>query len=247
MFAVARTLSLAVAFALIASPALATPLGLNPGDVVEQLEWASVAGGSFTTGSPGAANVSGDIQSVTIQPAVTSLLSGVTFTLDLDLASHFAIPIGGSFVAAGANFVGSSSVTPDFTISDNTGIILQGNLTTSLILANPSLNLLDANPTFVGGANIIITGGDSNLVAALGGVSATGEIQLTGGIYGFSPTLASLLGDLNAFNENFTFSGDGIIVPDSSSPFAPEPSTALLLAGGMLGLVGVSRRARRRS
>ena len=242
-----RSLRLMAALLLIAAPGAAAPLGLEVGDVIEQLEWANDnTGGTFTTGTPGTADIDGNIESITINPSITSLLSDVTFTLDLDLDGQAAFPLGGNVVATAANFVGSSSVTPDFTISDTSGILLQGNLTTTLTLEG-TVNLADiVNPSFLGDANIVITGGDADLVTALGGLGGTGVIEISGGIFNFSPGLDVLLDDLNAFNSNFTFSGSGIITPDSTSPFVPEPSTALLVAGGLLGLLGISRRAQRR-
>lgn len=244
MFAV-RSLCLMAGLLLIAGPGTAAPLGLDAGDIIEQLEWANDnSGGMYASGS---ADIDGNIESVTINPSLTNLLSDVTFTLDLDLTGQAAFPIGGSVVATSANFVGAASVTPDFSISDTSGIILQGNLTTPLTLEG-TVNLANiVNPSFLGDANIVITGGDTNLVTALGGLGGTGVIEISGGIFNFSPGLDVLLGDLNAFNSNFTFSGSGIITPDSTSPFVPEPSTALLVAGGLLGLLGVSRRAQRRS
>lgn len=242
-----RTLCLCAVALLVAAPALAAPLGLNPGDEVTQLEWSNDnTGGLYTTGSPGTVAIDGDIQSVTIAPATTTGLSGVSFSLDLDLFSQSVIPLGGSNVLAVANFVGSSSITPDFAISDNTGVILFGNLTTQFVMSG-FLNLAAiVNPTFDGAANIIITGGNPNLVDSLGGLGGTGKLTISGGISNFSPSLGALLADTNAFNSNFSFSGTGIITPDATAPFVPEPSTALLLGGGMLGLLGVSRRARSR-
>jgi len=243
MFAV-RSLRLMAALLLIAGPGAAAPLGLEVGDVIEQLEWSNDnSGGVFSSGS---ADIDGVIESVTINPSVTSLLSDVTFTLDLDLSSQAVFPLFGNFVNATSTFVGSSSITPDFTVSDNSGIILQGNLSTSLLLSGIVDVANPGNPSFIGDANIVITGGDPNLVAALGGLNGTGVLEISGGLTNFSPGLGVLLDDLNAFNSNFTFSGDGIITPDATSPFVPEPSTALLVAGGLLGLLGVSRRAQRR-
>jgi len=242
-----RSLRLSAALLLVAGPVAAAPLGLNPGDIVEQLEWSNTnAGGVFTPGTPGTAAIDGTIESVTINPSITSLLSDVTFSLDLDLSSQSAVSLGGTLLATSADFVGSSTIAPDFTISDTSGIILQGNLTTPLTLEGVVDLANIVNPSFIGDANIVITGGETNLVTALGGLGGTGVIEISGGIFNFSPGLGTLLADLNAFDDSFTFSGSGIITPDSTSPFVPEPSTAMLLATGLLGLLGFSRRAQRR-
>jgi PEP-CTERM motif len=246
MFAV-RALGVLAAVSL-AVPALATPLNLNVGDVVTQIEWSSTNGGSYTQNNPslGTANVMGDLDSVTIAAGpTTNSLTGVTFQLDVDLLSQSVFPLGGPFFAANVIFGGSSAIQPDFTVSDNTGIILQGNLTGSLQLAGV-VNVLNPNAEILGFTSIVITGGDSNLVDALGGLGGTGVLNMTGAIQSFSPNLATLLADLNAFNSNFTFSGTGIITPDVNAPFVPEPSTALMLAGGLLALLAASRRAARR-
>lgn len=222
----------------------AAPLGLLPGDLIDQLEWSNDnSGGAFSTGSPGTIDVDGDIQSVTVNSVTTNTLGDVTFTIDFDLQSHGVFPLGGNQVAAIVNLVGSSAITPDFTVSDTSGVILEGNLAGVLSLAAFGVNVLNpGNPSLDGSVGIVITGGDTSLVAALGGLGGTGTLDFAGGIFNFAPGLSTILGDLNLASSNYTFSGSGIITPDNAAPFVPEPSTALLLGGGLIGLIGVSRR-----
>ena len=61
----------------------------------------------------------------------------------------------------------------------------------------------------------------------------------------FAPDVGTLLADNEIFNSDFAVSLSGTLVPLTAAPFVPEPSTALLLGGGLIALIGVSRRARR--
>jgi hypothetical protein len=82
-------------------------------------------------------------------------------------------------------------------------------------------------------------------VDALGGVGGQANLLLTASFSGFNPSLAALAFDGNIFNSNFNVSLSGTLIPISPSPFVPEPTTALLLAGGLLGLLAMGRRRRR--
>ena len=95
-----------------------------------------------------------------------------------------------------------------------------------------------------GVAKINITGGDLNLVNALGGLGGEAELLLTGSIFGFSPKLNALANDLNIFNSSFTVSLSGTLIPITPAPFTPEPGTALLLGAGLVGLLAMGRRRR---
>ena len=91
-----------------------------------------------------------------------------------------------------------------------------------------------------------ITGGDAALVDALGGAGlGQANILLTASVFGFTPDVGTLLADNEIFNSDFAVSLSGTLVPLTAAPFVPEPSTALLLGGGLIALIGVSRRARR--
>jgi hypothetical protein len=232
----------------VALPAGATPLGLNNGDLIQQLEWDSLQsvggdGGTFDTalGANGGAYLDGRINSVTVFPSITNLTPGVDFRLDADLSIDSSTFINANLLFVNVTFSGSAAVTPDFYL-DESGIILTGNLSSPMVIQG-IINLLDGSltPTLLTTVNVDITGGDPALVAAFGG---SGQLILTGGLFAFNPNLVTLGGDGNLFNSDFTFSGSGVIVPLSPSPF-PEPSAALLLGTGMLGLLALVRRTRR--
>ena len=143
-----------------------------------------------------------------------------------------------------AEFAGASAVDPDFFLTDSTGVILEGNFSSAFIVAGV-VNLANATltPTLLTSADITLTGGDTNLVNALGGMAT---LLLTGGLFDFSPDLGALGGDGDFFNSDFTFSGSGILTPVSAAPFVPQPSTGLLVGLGILGLAVRARRPGRR-
>jgi hypothetical protein len=240
-------IALAAALLLLAGAASATPLGLQAGDVVTNLEWDALKsvsgdGGSFDSGS-GVTAMDGRITSVSLQAGpTTNPLTGVNFTLDATLQSVSSTPLGGTLFLIVAEFGGVAG--DDITLSDGTGTILTAELDplaplqiggvfdTSNLTLTPSAN--------VDAANIMITGGDPALQAALGGMAT---LEITGTITDFAPSLATLLGDGNLFNSSFTYSGSGNITPTNPAPFVPEPGVVALLGAG-LAVGALARRGR---
>jgi hypothetical protein len=239
---------LLTAAVLIASPGHAIPLGLSIGDEVTSIEWdakqTNGEGATFTV--PDQMLIDGSVNSVNIAGPSTIVQSNVDFLAQLQYQSEAL-----NFVASPNIWVnvvlGSPGANPDVAIMENGVNILLGNFTSSVIVQG-NLNVLDTDAVLTGIGRITITGGDPNLVAALGG-SGVGQANLlmTFSAFDFDPLPAVLLAPDNVlFNSNFTLSLSGTLIPLSPEPFVPEPSTALLVAAGLIALVGVSRRARAR-
>jgi hypothetical protein len=130
-------------------------------------------------------------------------------------------------------------------VRENGNVILFGNFS-SLVSAVGSLNINNNQSEVVAIGRITVTGGDAALVNALGGAGVgQADILLAASIFNFDPDILSLLGDGTLFNSDFGVDLSGTLTPLNSAPFVPEPSTALLLGGGLIGLVAVTRRARR--
>ncbi|MGI9643988.1 MAG: PEP-CTERM sorting domain-containing protein, partial [Ilumatobacteraceae bacterium] len=187
----------------------------------------------------------GRITSVTVQGPTTNPLSGVDFALDANLSAVSIVPIGPN-VLISLTFLGVAG--DDITMTDGTGTILTAELAATGLtiggLFDLSGSLVDATAV-TNAVGITLSGGDTNLVDALGGIGGTATLSLSGTIFDFVPDLGTILGDF-ALNEDFTFSGTGVITPDSAAPFVPEPGTLLLVGLGLAGL-GISGSRGRRS
>ena len=243
---------LALSTAPIAAPAGAAPLGLNVGDQISSIEWDALTtnpgqGGSYND----ATNVftgDGQITAVNVQGPTTLIQSGVDMTFDLNFISEtldFSSfpPIVHQNIVLGTP--GGSVGGPDVVIRENGNTILFGNFT-SLVVADGDIDTTSGSSQIIANGRITITGGDAALVNALGGAGlGQADILLTASVFGFSPDAAALLADGEIFNSDFSVSLSGTLTPLTAAPFVPEPSTALLVGGGLVALIGVSRRARR--
>jgi hypothetical protein len=251
-----RTLVLCAALVFLAASAQATPLGLDFGDEVAFIEWDALQtesgdGGTHDPDLWGAgvagAFMDGRVNSVSVNPGpVSKPVSNTDFRLDLDFADFSVIPTGANTVLLIGIYTGVASVDPDLTVIDATGSILELDLAENFSISG----VIDtANPNQIAiqhaQAPLSIVGGDNLLVNALGGIGTGGGAQLilTGTLFGFAPPLANTMsGDNNPFNDFFRFSGTGQITVQNPSPFVPEPSTALLVAAGLLLTLAVQRR-----
>lgn len=245
--------AIALSFALLfAGAASAAPLGLTVGDVITSVEWDALMSnppqGGFYDNSTGLFHSDGRVTSVDIQGPTTIGQSGVEFEFDLDFLSEFLDFSGAPVVLTNIALQtpGGSVSGPDVTIRENGNTILFGNFS-SLVTASGQMNLASNNSEIVAIGRITITGGDAMLVNALGGAGiGQADILLAASVFDFSPSILTLVGgDGEIFNSNFGVSLSGTLTPLNSAPFVPEPSTALLLGGGLVGLVAVTRRARR--
>jgi hypothetical protein len=172
-----------------------------------------------------------------------------TNIIDLDFSAaltgyfgNFINPPTNTLLNTIASFGTTGAAGPDVTLSLGNIIVLAGNFSTPLTVAG-LIDTTQTGQTLSVSGNILITGGIQNIVDMFG-PSGTGFVEVTVGAFNFSPSLNSLAADRNVFNSNFIAAFQGTVTPITSTPFVPEPGTALLMGGGLLGLMAVARRAR---
>ncbi len=198
----------------------------------------------------------GRITGVTVEPGgagdTHSLVSptdfNVEFRLDATLLNHISFPLGGSQIFVNATFVGQGGPV-DWSVTQITqgNVILNGVLNTPLVVAgviNIAAPLNVQIDQVISGANLAITGGDADLVNALGGLGNGAVLELRQVLFNFVPGLNVIGADVNLFNDNFTFAASGTITPKVNAPFVPEPATAMMLGVGLIGLLAAGRRLR---
>jgi hypothetical protein len=225
---------------LAGAPAGASPLGLQAGDLIDTIEWDALQpgqGGSFDQ-TIQQLFTNGRITNVDVEraPAFPPTLthvpqSNVTFTFAVDLV---AVSLSGTFL--NATFSGASAVTPDVTVIQNGNVILTGDFVGNFVFGGDI-----SSPTLLSAGNIAITGGDPSLVAAIGSIAV---LTLRASVFDFSPNILAIGASIsgNQINTNFTASFSGTLKPANSSPFVPEPGTALMLGTGTLVVLGLLRR-----
>ncbi len=221
----------------------ASPLGLTAGDVVDLIEIDALrANGDGVAYTAGTTTAVADGQATSVVRSVGGgplLQTGVDFAFDVSLVSQSVTPIAGNLVLIDVTF-GNASPTAFSMTEVGLGTVLTASFATPFSLSG-FVNILSPTLSLTGSANLAITGGNSLLVSALGGAA---ELDLDAAAFNFLPPLATIAADGNIFNDDSTFALSGVLRPTAPSPFVPEPSTALLMASGLLGLLGAGRRVR---
>jgi hypothetical protein len=253
----------ALAAIVVANPAWATPLNLAPGDEVLFMDFDAF----YQTEAPlGVPQDGGTYDKITQDMGMDGRVTGVTadpgsvtkplvplnveFRLDTTLSSHISFPIPLTpLIFVNATFVGQGGpIDWSMTQISSANVILSGVLNTPLVVAGVINLLAPVNvqvDELISGSNLLITGGDPDLVAALGGAGNGAVLELRQVLFNFMPGLNIIGNDVNLFNDDFTFAASGTITPKTNAPFVPEPASALLLGAGLIGLLAAGRRLKR--
>ncbi len=233
----------------VAASAQATPLGLSPGDFVTSISIDSLSSPPGP-GNPGdGASYDVNTSLLSSQGRINSLLAsgnvlvptGGTFEFDaLFLNESLIDPFPVSPFRVGSANLGPTGSSPDFTLFENGNVILTGDFVSLTLSAFVNINLTTPQQVSAVGT-VAFTGGDANLLNALGGMGGQANVLIDVTVGDFSPTLDVLAADNNIFNSNFDASFTGQLIPLMPAPFVPEPSTALLVGFGLAGMLGVAR------
>jgi hypothetical protein len=236
------SVAVALAALLAAGASEAAPFGLTPGETITSLEIESIGGTSgYTAGTKTLAGT-GDVTAVNTDMGI---LTPPTVTWDFSsILSSQNNTYTAPFLSGQAYFQTTGGT--DFAIQEGGVNVLTGVFVGNLVVSG-TINVSggpDLPVSAIG--RVQFTGGTSSLLAALGGMGGQANVILQSTVTSFSPSLTSLASDLNVYNSDFTFELSGTLKPLNPAPFVPEPSTAVLLASGLLGLLAVSRRVRAR-
>lgn len=183
----------------------------------------------------------------------------LSISLDAALAGVVVTPVGGPFVNVTMNFETTANSIPDLTVSDPTdpgfGNVLEGDWTSGFFNGNPTTGLsvsilfdtLNGTASFsVANMSGFLAIDSTKAYASLfeSGSNYLGlNIATLGDFSGAGGDLDDIIADTvnTGILPSFTAEGAGQVFRLTSSDFVvPEPTTALLLAGG-LALLGARR------
>lgn len=252
----ARILALAALLAL-ARPASAEFLGLEPGDVPLAIGVEGTGLFDLGTGPLGSLVLEGVVTTLVVEGTPNEALpqTGISFQLSLPLLNQAVFETspsifgGGLFGSGGPNDLvisqgGETLVSATALTPDNVAVLF---VNAPVPVSYPPLPALDANlnaafdaiftyPVLLTG-NLTTTGGRDELLASFGNA-----FFLFAALANASPDLADLASDDNLFDANFAFDFSAVVFLDAPAPFVPEPTTALMFGGGLLGLLALARR-----
>jgi len=244
-----RGLLAGLGITLLAATAQAAPLGLSPGDLITSIEIDALkSGGNPGDGAyydigTGLLDGFGRINSLQTNPSGTLVQSDATYTFSADFLSE-SLTLSAPFANTTATLI-SPGLQPDFVVLEGLSTVLFGNFVGNLVVSG-EINLNNPGPQNLSAiGRVQFTGGAANLLTALGGAGGQANVLLSVTVGDFDPDLTVLAADNEVWNSSFNVSLTGQLIPLNPAPFVPEPSTALLFGAGILGLMAVSRRARR--
>jgi hypothetical protein len=244
--------------ALVAGPAGASTLGLEGGDIIEFIEFDALFsngdGASYTfDGADGILTGDGRATSITVDrggspETLTDIgTAGAVLSFGLDLVNvpiaNFVNPPTNTLLNTVIAFGGAAGTHPDFQITIGNLVVVEGNFVTPLLVGG-FINTLASGGTMVASGEIVVTGGVSAFVDAVGGIGGTGILELDSGAFNFAPGLGTLAGDGNVVNSNFIVALSGTLTPTNPAAFVPEPGAMVLLGSSLVGLLAVARRRR---
>lgn len=236
-----------LASVLLALPALAAPLGLSPGNVIDSIEFDALLtnppdGGSYNVAT-NLFTTHGRLTTVNLDPSGTTGVLAPPATFDFTstfLSENLFINVGTGQGYLQVVLGGAPGY--DVIIQQGGVNVLLGDLLGNVV-ASGNFALNNPNATYTAIGTVDFTAGDADVLASLGG-NTLAQVLFTALVFDGDPNVLELGADNVIFNSNFEVSVSGILAPLNPAPFVPEPSTALLVGGGLLGMLGISRRMR---
>jgi len=266
---------IALAAVLLGAPVQASYLGLVPGDEIETIGFTVPVTGAVFTDAADTLSVDGvatNIDLIVPSPPLTEINGGI-IDVNLSLQSESLSSLGGTFFSYTASFDGDISLyapTGGPAPEQDGRLLITGDINAPMTITIAFDTLASFTPTPSVAGDFTVTGGDATFQQAFG---ATGSLaELLASMFSVDPTIDTLLADGWLFSVrdpadlatcaaggfgticsssvidqsgDYTSAASGLISPLEGAPFVPEPNTFTLVAGGLVGLLGWRRTARR--